>query len=151
MLRAMTDDDLEWFGAHVRGVVVADLVTAGYDEPEARKIADEQVAAVLVDGRLPPGHQVCQVVREDDAIGHVWYGPDPGSATGLWWIYELELERTARDAGIEDQVLALVEDDVRQRGGTAIAVRVAAHQDALRHRYQHAGFRAVSTLMRKAL
>lgn len=133
VLREMTDGELGAFSRRLRASVIGDLIAAGYDPGQASALADLQVTAALPNDRPPPQHRIRHVVHEDRPVGHVWYGPDPASAEGDWWLYELEISDADRGSGIGTQVLALVELEVRRLGGTTIGLRVFDHNDPARH------------------
>jgi GNAT superfamily N-acetyltransferase len=150
-LRAMTDGEVGEFLRRLTAGLIADLTAAGIGEREAVTMADLQVAATFPDGRPPPQHHVCCLVHDDREVGHVWYGPDPAGMDGGWWLYELEVDQAHRGKGIGTDAVAFVEDEVRRQGGTSIGLRVFDHNIAARRTYERAGYRPISTWMRKVL
>lgn len=150
-LRSLTDLEVDAFLSQLRSSAVDDLTIAGYDAAEAALLADLQLNAAFPHGDEPSEHRVCGVIRDDELIGHAWFGPAPGAADGSWWLYELNIAEPQRGGGVGAQVLALVEAEVRRSGGHSIGLRVFDHNDTARSLYERAGWRTVSRLMRKVL
>jgi GNAT superfamily N-acetyltransferase len=150
-LRSLTDLEVDAFLSDLRASAVNDLTIAGYEAAEAALLADLQITAAFRHGDESSQHRVYGVLRDDQLIGHVWFGPAPGSADGSWWLYELNIAEPHRGGGVGAQVIALVEAEARRSGGQSIGLRVFDHNDTARTLYARAGYQAVSTLMRKSL
>jgi hypothetical protein len=82
----MTDAGRVEFLRRLRTSVIADLIESSFDEQEAAALADARLAAAFPSGHMAPGHHVCCVMPDDCEVGHVWFGPDPGSTEGRWWL-----------------------------------------------------------------
>jgi GNAT superfamily N-acetyltransferase len=150
-LRSLTDLEVYTFLSHLKSTAVDDLTNAGYDAAEAALLVDLQITAAFPHGDEPSEHRVCGVIRDDELIGHVWFGPAPGAADGSWWLYELSIVELHRGGGVGAQVIALVEAEVRRSDGRSIGLRVFDDNHTARSLYERAGYRPVSTLMRKVL
>ena len=81
----------------------------------------------------------------------MWFGPRAGEGVGGWWLFELEIEEAYRGGGVARDVLALVDLEVRDRGGRTIGLIVFDHNIRARALSERTGYRAISTLMRKTV
>jgi ribosomal protein S18 acetylase RimI-like enzyme len=135
------------FLRRLRSGFSADLIESSFGEQDAAGIVDARLAAAFPGGHAAPVHQLCCVVHDDRQVGRVWFGPDPASTEGGWWLFELEIDDTHRGRGIGTSVIALVEAEVSRLGGTAVGLNVFDHNQAARRLH----YQAVSTSMRKNL
>lgn len=147
----MTVGEHDAFLHKLRSGTIAGFIESGFAEHQAAAIVDVQLAAAFPSGRPLPGHQVCCVIHDECEVGHVWFGPDPATTAGGWWLFELGIDDVHRGEGLGTRVIALVEREAGRRGGTAVGLRVFDRNTAARRLYDRLGYRAVSTWMRKVL
>jgi ribosomal protein S18 acetylase RimI-like enzyme len=147
----MTPAGLEEFLRRSQADYIADLVTDGMDEVTAAARADRQLVGAFPNGERGPGHEVFDVVEGDAIVGYVWLGPEPGTPRGCWWLWDIAVNTGERGRGLGTELLKLLEDEVKRRGGSSIGLNVFAHNVVAQRLYVAAGYSPAAGAWRKAL
>jgi GNAT superfamily N-acetyltransferase len=150
-IRTMTADEFDVFLSRAVAEYAQDHVQAGdWSAHDAERLADEQTAALLPQGRDTPG--MLFLVPEDELglVGTAWVAVDRSGRRGAW-IYTLEVAPERRGTGRGRALLESVESAARDAGATTIGLNVFGDNARAHGLYETSGYAATSLQLRKAL
>jgi ribosomal protein S18 acetylase RimI-like enzyme len=154
-LRPLRDDELADFFARGRVSYARDMVDqAGIPEEAARAKAEHDWATLLPDGLQSPGHHL--FVLEDSAtaerVGDLWFAErDSDFGDKAAFIYSIEIFEDFRGRGFGRQAMLALEEEVRSRGLSRIALNVFGGNDVARSLYRSVGYAETAVFMSKEL
>jgi len=129
---------------------LASRLQAGEPESLARENADRSLAENFP-GRQPlPTHRVFDVLRDDEPVGYVWIGPQPGQQEA-WWVFDVEIDAAHRHQGLGRQAMLLGEEEARRLGATSMGLNVFGYNVNARRLYESLGYETSAVQMRKTL
>jgi ribosomal protein S18 acetylase RimI-like enzyme len=120
----------------------------GMDEAEARAKSTRDHASLFPEGRLKDDHFALVVEAAGEAIGWVVYALRPDAKA---WLYDIELDASARGKGHGREAMRLFENHARSHGVHGVALNVWAGNEAARSLYRKTGYSEQSVWMSKSL
>lgn len=147
-----SDDFPAWADRSRRGFVDQQVAAGVLPRPDAERYATEQLAALLPDGPVTPGHHLWSVVHDGDPVAHVWLHVRPSGPAGLEaYLVDIEVLPHARGRGLGRATMLAVEDAARSLGARRIRLNVFGHNAVARRLYDDLGYRVTATLLVKRL
>ena len=153
-LRPVREDELPALLDESRRGYVADLAeNAGYSPEGAKRKAERDFAAVLVDGRPADGHAlfVLEDAGSGDAIGRAWLADREGAEGTYAFVYDVFLDERVRGRGLGRRAMELLEDEARRRGHARIRLNVFGGNEVARSLYRSLGYNEIAVSMGKEL
>jgi ribosomal protein S18 acetylase RimI-like enzyme len=139
------------FFERVAGLYAEESVNAGrWTREEALGKARDETEKILPEKERTTGNFLNWIMRGEEQIGYVWAGVSdnkPGEA----FIYGIEVDEGQRGRGYGKEAMSLIEDLLRAKGFSSIALHVFEQSQAAVHIYEKKGYGTVSRLMRKTL
>jgi RimJ/RimL family protein N-acetyltransferase len=151
-LRPMTDAE---FAEYLRVLRVnyaqerADSANTPLEEEQAE--SDRQISQLLPEGLRSPGHSFWNVVDEasGNTVGTLWVFED--AAKHRAFIYGIEMSADQRGKGYGTAALAALEETLRSRGVTRIALNVFGKNTGAQRLYARVGYYPIAVAMQKDL
>ena len=112
---------------------------AGEPPEEAQRIAVEQTARLLPEGRDSPGHHLFTVHTGAEEIGILWLA----TSTPVVFVYDIEIDPGRRGRGWGSAVMDAAARWSAERGAPALGLNVFSHNDRARSLYDRLGYRVV--------
>ena len=145
----MSDDELATLLPRLDESYVRQLVDfGGMGEAEARAKSTRDHESLFPEGRLQDDHFALVVEEAGEAIGWVVYALRPDAKA---WLYDIELEESARGKGHGREALRLFESHARSHGVREVALNVWAGNEAARSLYRKTGYSEQSVWITKPL
>ncbi len=124
----------------------------GRDEGEARDKAEADFARFFPEGQPTAGHRLLLAEADGTVVGRLWISPDsPAWPKGTGFVYDIEVEESARGKGYGRDIMVAAEAVARDMGCTSLALNVFAGNDPAMRLYQSLGFQVTSLQLRKPL
>ncbi len=124
------------------------------DRPLAEVLpeAGDELRRLLPSGAATPGHHVTHVVdvAEGGRVGVLWVGPSRQEPTQAW-VFDVELDESARGRGLGRAAMLAAEDLARADGYASVGLNVFGPNRRARALYDSLGYRTVRTQMSKEL
>lgn len=154
-LRPLRDDELPAFIAHGKEDYALDMVAhAGLTPEQAQKKSDRDWSLLLPNGRVPSGHFLFAIEEEasGDRVGDLWFAERTNDFDAtVAFVYSIEVFEPYRGRGYGRQGMLLLEDEVRARGLSHIALNVFGGNEIARSLYRSLGYAETAVWMRKAV
>ncbi len=154
-LRPLRDDELPDYIERGRTGYAQDMVDhAGLTPAQAQKKSDHDWALLLPNDRVPQGHYLFAVEDEDtgERVGDLWFAERTNDFDAtVAFVYSIEIFASFRGRGLGRQAMLLLEDEVRARGLTHVALNVFGGNEVARSLYRSLGYAETAVWMRKAL
>ncbi len=152
-LRAMSSEDATNLIARMAHDFALDQVAAGnWDAADAQRLAREEMARLLPQAERTDGMALLSAFDEDRFVGHVWLCLAPRIAqTGEAWLYDIEVEESARGRGYGRALLAAAEAEAARAGATFLGLNVFGVNRVAHSLYETSGYEVKATQMRKRL
>ena len=149
-LRPMSDVE---FDEYLRALRVsyaqerAESANTSLEEEQAE--SDRQINQLLPDGLRSPGHFFWNVVDDagGNAVGTLWVFED--AAKHRAFIYGIEMSADQRGKGYGTAALAALEETLRPRGVTRIALNVFGKNTGAQRLYARVGYYPIAIAMQK--
>lgn len=152
-IRPITDDELPGFiEESIQGYVHQQHTMGGMPLEQARKEAARGYEQYFPDGRLLPGHAV--LIATDDAgerIGRLWMAPRGDGSTDTAFIYEIEVEASARGKGYGRALMHEAAKWSRDNGFRTLMLHVFGGNDVAINLYESLGFVTTDRMMKLEL
>ncbi|MEP7180048.1 MAG: GNAT family N-acetyltransferase [Pseudonocardiales bacterium] len=151
-LRQMTEDEFsDWRPRSIESFA-SDLAQAMHRPLDAaRPRAQAQFDEELSGGIETPGTWLLLILNEDSArVGTLWIGPHP-QRPGAAYVYDIEIQETARRRGYGRAAMLAAEDLVRSEGINELSLSVFGFNDSAKRLYDSIGYRVLATQMTKLL
>ena len=154
-LRPLRDDELADYVARGEVSYAGDMVAhAGIPEEAARAKSKHDWANLLPEGLASPGQHLFAL--EDKAtgerVGDLWFAErDSDFGDKAAFIYAIEIFEEFRGRGFGRQAMLALEDEVRSRGLSRIALNVFGGNDVARSLYRSIGYAETAVFMSKGL
>ena len=150
-LEPLPASDLARWLAEQRAEYIADRIRAGDDEAAATRNAVETDERFFPGGVPADGHDVLTITEDGRRVGTIWLGPHPSGLTGVWWVWDVQVDYAERGRGVGRAAMLLAEEHVASRGGAALALNVFGFNTAARRLYESLGYETTALQMRKEL
>ncbi len=153
-LRPMTAGEFEAWQHALAVDYATEKVAAGTWPVEgAVERARAESAELLPDGLATERMLIrCAVDAAGTVVGRAWVALDhPRQAPGTAFLYDIEVEATARGRGFGRALLAAVEVAARDAGASALELNVFGRNDVASRLYETSGYITTSRQMRKDL
>jgi len=151
-LRPMTVDEFDAWQLALAEEYAAEKVAAGTWalEGSVQRALDES-AALLPDGLDTERVLILRAVADDGRpVGRAWVALDhPRGAPDTAFLYDIEVDESARGQGFGRALLAAVEEAVRATGAVALELNVFGRNEVAFGLYESAGYATTSRQMRK--
>ncbi len=129
-----------------------DLVTTGRSKDEARRVADDGMAASFPDGSPRPGHAVLDLLDDlGHRVGYLWLGPSGQGEAGQWWVWDVLVDEAHRRKGYGGAAMRLAEQYAAAHGATSLGLSVFGFNAGARALYESLGYETTSVKMAKRL
>ena len=130
---------------------IADRVASGEDPAVAKRIAEEQVAALFPDGQPGPGQHLYRVEEDGEQIGSLWIGRVSSEKPATWWVWDIAIDEGDRGRGLGRATMLLAEREARSHGATELGLNVFGRNTVALHLYETLGYNTVAVRMSKKL
>ena len=154
-LRPLREDELGPFIEHGKEAYARDMVeNAGLTPEQAGKKSANDFDKLMPNGRVPQGHYLVAIEDGEtgERVGDIWFAERTNdfdsTAAFVYWI---EVWEQFRGRGFGKQAMILLEDEVRTRGLSRIALNVLGGNDAARSLYHSLGYAETAVWMRKGI
>ena len=152
-LRQMTEDEFaDWRPRSIESFAsdLAQAMNRPLDAARLRAQAqfDEEW---LSSGIKTPGTWLMQILNEDSVrVGTLWIGPHP-QRQGAAFVYDIEIQETARRHGYGRAAMLAAEVLVRSAGINELSLSVFGFNDAAKRLYDSIGYRVLTMQMTKSI
>jgi ribosomal protein S18 acetylase RimI-like enzyme len=154
-LRPLRDDELPAFIAHGKREYARDMVeNAGLSAEQAQKKSDKDWALLLPNDQVPSGHYLFAIEEESsgERIGDLWFAERTNDFDStVAFVYSIEIAEPFRGRGYGREAMLLLEDEVRGRGLSHVALNVFGGNEVARSLYRSLGYAETAVWMRKAV
>ena len=150
-LRPMAGPEIPGFLAASQADYIADRVASGEDPAVAKRIAEEQLAALFPDGEPGPGQLLYRVEEDGQPVGSLWIGPFSADQPDTWWVWDIAIDEGDRGRGLGKATMLLAEREARSHGATELGLNVFGRNTVARHLYERLGYKTVAIRMSKKL
>jgi ribosomal protein S18 acetylase RimI-like enzyme len=151
-LRPMTTEE---FDAWVPGAIeayAADHVRAGSKQPDtALESAKQEFDTLLPHGVETPSHHLLTATVDDTSVGILWLHIPDGQTPPRVFIYDIEVDESARGRGYGRAIMLAAEDYARSYGADTIRLHVFGDNTVARSLYDSLGYEATNISMAKTL
>ncbi|MDP9823189.1 GNAT family N-acetyltransferase [Nocardioides massiliensis] len=114
------------------------LRSSGLGAGEIGQHVVDSAQLLFPNGRLRAGHEVFDVLVDDEVCGYLWVGPS------LWgddfYVYDVAVDEHARGRGVGRAVMETVEEMARERGHRSVGLTVTDANVAARGMYELLGY-----------
>lgn len=143
-LVAMTTGEYVEYRSTANHLYASELLESGAvaDLAEATQQADQQMTALLPDGLNTAGHRIWTIQHDGTRVGTLWVFFDDARA----FIYNIDMEKTARGQGYGTQALRAAAAETRAARLPTLALNVFGHNDGARRLYEREGFAVTEVL-----
>ena len=152
-LRSMTATEYaEWFEQSIVGYA-ADKVASGQWVPEeSLELTRKELAGLLPLGLETPGNYLYTVVDSRAlAVGMLWFGVKKRFGADIAYVFNVNVRPDRQREGHAARAFLALEEEVRRRGLSGIALHVFGHNDGARALYDKLGFRPTNISMFKPI
>ncbi|MGZ6256298.1 MAG: N-acetyltransferase family protein [Candidatus Limnocylindria bacterium] len=151
-LRPMTPEEFPTFVAATTAEYAHDIEEhGGQTHAAALQKADDDMAAVLAQGRETPGHHVFVVEASGIPVGRLWLAQRALGGRQVMYIYEISIEAEFRGHGYGRGAMLLAEDEARAHGIRRLELNVFGGNEVARRLYRSLGYIETSVHMAKDL
>lgn len=150
-LRTMTREEIADFLPGMLEGYIADWARAGEDPGVARTRGEQQFAMLFPDGLPAEGNEIFYAMREGERAGVLWMGPAMGGATGVSYVFFVEVDERLRGQGLGREIMLAAEQWAREQGSAKIGLNVFGFNDVARGLYESLGYTPVAIQMHKPL
>jgi ribosomal protein S18 acetylase RimI-like enzyme len=119
----------------------------GLSAEDAEQKADGDVAALLPEGELTPGHVLLVAREEGSYVGGIWTAVQGPDRAGMAWIYHVWVEPAARGRRLSGRLISAAGDAVRQQGADSLGLNVSGDNAAAIAVYDALGFTVTAQQM----
>jgi ribosomal protein S18 acetylase RimI-like enzyme len=148
--RPMTEDEFAAFKAFMSVEYEQDVARGmGLPVEEVRERAQQQLESLMKDGLSSQEHLYWKVVApEGGVVGDLWVMLQPRRQS---FIYYIGINEAQRGKGYGEETMRHLEDEMRSRGVTHIALNVFGDNAVARRLYERVGYQTAAIYMNKAL
>ena len=150
-LRPMLGSQIPEFLAASQADYLADRVASGEDPAVAKRVAEEQLAALFPDGKPAPGQHLYRVQENGEQVGSLWIGPVSAEQPANWWVWDIAIDEGDRGRGLGKAAMLLAESEARSHGAIDLGLNVFGPNTVARHLYEKLGYGTVAVRMSKKL
>jgi ribosomal protein S18 acetylase RimI-like enzyme len=153
-LRPLRDDELPGYIEHGKAEYARDMVeNAGLSPEQARKKSDKDWSLLLPNGKPSAGHHLFAIEDESGVrVGDLWFAERTNDFdAAVAFVYSIEIAEPFRGRGYGRQAMLLLEDEVRARGLSHVALNVFGGNEVARSLYRSLGYAETAVWMRKAV
>lgn len=140
-----------WAARSRRGFVEQQIRSAALPEAEAEAYAAQQQALLLPAGLSTPGHHVWVVRAGPDSVGYLWVQIRRADRGREAYVYDVELDRSARGRGLGRATMLAGEHAVRGLGATRVRLNVFGHNAVAIRLYDSLGYAVLVTTLTRHL
>lgn len=150
-LRPMSDAEFDEYMRVLRVNYAQERAESANTPLEEEQVeADRQIDQLLPEGLRSPGHYFWHVVDEaGNAVGTLWVFEDVAKHRAF--IYGIEMRAEQRGKGYGTAALAALEETLRPRGVTRIALNVFGKNTGAQRLYARVGYYPTAIAMQKDL
>ena len=152
-LRPMTASEYaDWFEQSITDYA-ADKVASGQWTPEeSLELARKELAELLPLGLETPGNHLFTFVDSQAvAVGMLWFGVKKRFGADIAYVFDIHIRPERQREGHAARTFLALEDEVRQRGLSGIALHVFGHNDPARALYAKLGFQPTNISLFKPI
>jgi ribosomal protein S18 acetylase RimI-like enzyme len=149
----MRPSEWETFEARAMSGYARTLATPdGSSSSAARRRAEAEHAALLPDGINSPNHFFYVIEAPDGKrVGTIWFAEQVEDATRYAYLYDIEVDESARGAGVGEAAMLALEAEARGRGLAWIDLNVAGSNEIARGLYRKLAYQETFVRMRKSM
>jgi ribosomal protein S18 acetylase RimI-like enzyme len=150
-LRPMTDAEYDAYMAATLEDYAAERAQAEeLPLEQEREAARKQIEGLLAQGLHTPDHFFWRVeTPEGEAVGTLWVFIEDAQRRAF--IYDIVMDAAQRGKGYGEATMRTLEEEMRPRGVTHIALNVFGPNTTARALYDKMGYRVAATLMLKRI
>jgi ribosomal protein S18 acetylase RimI-like enzyme len=152
-LRPMTASEYaQWVEQSIAGYAL-DKVTSGQWSPEeSLELSRKENNELLPLGLETPGNCLFTIVdRQAVAVGTLWFAVKKKFGADIAYVFDVGIRPERQREGHAARAFLALEDEVRRRGLTGIALHVFGHNDAARALYAGLGFQPTNISLFKPI
>jgi ribosomal protein S18 acetylase RimI-like enzyme len=142
-----------WLTQSIPAFALGNVEDGRWTLAESIERSKEAHAALLPQGLQTPGQFFVHLhdALSDECVGTLWWGEAPKGGALEAWVYNIEIEETARRRGFARAALLELEGVVRARGIRQIGLHVFGYNQGARRLYESLAFEPTSITLRKVL
>ncbi len=122
---------------------------AGEDVEALRLEVARQQELLFPEGRLAEGQHIMAIVAGDHEVGTIWLGRPFNGALDMWFVYDIEIDKTLRGQGYGRAAMESAEGWTRERGGRRLGLNVFGPNTVARALYDSLNYQVFATSMFK--
>ena len=152
-LRPMTATEYaEWFEQSIVGFAADKVASGQWTREESLELARKELAELLPLGLETPGNDLYTVVDSRAvAVGMLWFAVKKKFGADIAYVFNVSVRPDRQREGHAARAFLALEDEVRRRGLSGIALHVFGHNDAARALYAKLGFRPTNISLFKPI
>jgi ribosomal protein S18 acetylase RimI-like enzyme len=139
-----------WRGHSIAAYARERAEAEGRPVAETLPEAEAELARLLADGQRTAGHHFLHVLDGDAVVGWLWIGPHPSKRDAAW-VYDIEIETSARGRGLGRAAMLAAEDVAVAAGATELGLNVFGFNEPAISLYRSLGYAVTSMRMSKPL
>jgi ribosomal protein S18 acetylase RimI-like enzyme len=128
-------------------------ISAAMSEEAALESSRKQYAELLPTGRATPNNYLFTIVDAErhHPVGILWFALEEKQGRSVAFVYDVSIEEEYRRHGYGSQAFREMEKQVRELGGSRIALHVFGHNSGAVDMYTKLGYETTSVMMAKEL
>ena len=154
ILVQMTEEEFLAYAAQENASYAREKVRSGeWREAEALALAEKSFRELLPDGLAPQDNHLF-TLHDVDArlnVGVLWFAVQVRGGKRIAYVYDVSIKPEYRRQGYAARAFLALEDEVRTRGLSGIALHVFAHNTAAHALYVKLGYLPTDINMFKAI
>ena len=152
-LRPMTAPEYaEWVEQSITGYAADKVASGQWTAEESLALSRKENAELLPLGLETPGNHLFTVVDSQAvAVGMLWFAVKKKFGADIAYVFDVGIHPERQREGHAARAFAALEEELRRRGLTGIALHVFGHNEAARALYAKLGFEPTNISMYKPI
>jgi ribosomal protein S18 acetylase RimI-like enzyme len=152
-LRPITSAEFDKWKVHSIENYKKEKEKSGLTPEDAQIVAERSFKSLLPEGENSPNQFIYSVVEKasEEVIGTLWWGLQGEGKVKSPWIYDIELQESARGKGYGRATMLAAEKDIKGKGYNKLGLHVFGHNKVARGLYESLGFQTTNVVMSKDL
>ena len=152
-LRPMTASEYaDWFGQSITGYAADKVASGQWTAEESLALSRKENAELLPLGLETPGNHLFTIIdRQSVPVGMIWFGVRKKFGADVAYVFDVQIRPERQREGHAARAFAALEEELRRRGLTGIALHVFGHNEAARALYAKLGFEPTNISMFKPI
>ena len=153
LLRPMTAAEYaEWSEQSIADYALDKVASGQWTAEESLELSRKENHELLPLGLETPANHLFTIVDPDGVdVGMIWYGVKRRFGADIAFVFDVQIRPERRRQGHAMSAFLAIEEEVRRRGLSGIALHVFGHNDGARALYARLGYQPTNISMFKPI